>query len=76
MQKAYLLLSCEIGTEECVLSDLQSISGVKIAIVTYGAYDIVAEIEANTQQEMDAMISSKIRQLKHVRSSVTLHAIC
>jgi hypothetical protein len=74
MQKAYLLLSCEIGTEESVVSELRSIDGIMMAIVTYGAYDIVAEIQTGTQQEMDALISSKIRHLKHVRSSVTLHA--
>ncbi|CAE6496708.1 MAG: Lrp/AsnC ligand binding domain-containing protein [Candidatus Nitrosotenuis sp.] len=74
MQKAYLLLSCEMGTEESVISALKSIDGIKAAIVTYGAYDIVAEIQTNTQREMDDVISFKIRQLKHVRSSVTLHA--
>lgn len=74
MPKAYLLLSCEMGTEEHVVSVLKSIDGVKTAIITYGAYDVVAEIQTTTSQEMDALISSKIRQLEYIRSSVTLHA--
>ncbi|MBA4463214.1 MAG: Lrp/AsnC family transcriptional regulator, partial [Nitrosopumilaceae archaeon] len=37
-------------------------------------YDIVAEFETSTSQEMNDVISSKIRRLKDIRSTITLRA--
>jgi uncharacterized protein with GYD domain len=73
MQIAYILLSCDMGSEHEVLSELKAVSGIKTAIITYGDYDIVAKVEATTAQEMANIISSKIRQLQKIRSTITLH---
>jgi len=72
MVQTYILLSCSVGSEHEVLEQLKALAEVKDAIMTYGDYDIVAKIEAGSEQQMDKLISS-IRQLQKIRSTVTLH---
>ena len=72
MEKAYILISCEIGTENELSSNLKSISEIKNILVTYGDYDIVAEAQTNTSEQMDLLITSQIRKLQKIRSTITL----
>jgi DNA-binding Lrp family transcriptional regulator len=74
MQKGFVLINCEIGAEEYIIEELKLIPQVKNAHITFGAYDIVAEIQANTSEEFDNAISRKIRSLSQVVSTMTLKA--
>jgi DNA-binding Lrp family transcriptional regulator len=75
MQTAYVLISCSVGSEQDALSELKKIPEIKTAIITYGEYDLVARIEADSESQLAQIISSKIRQLQKIRSTVTLHVI-
>jgi DNA-binding Lrp family transcriptional regulator len=72
MEKAYILLSCEIGKENEVASQLRQIDEIKGVMITYGAYDIVLEAETSTSSQMDNLITSQIRKLDKIRSTITL----
>jgi DNA-binding Lrp family transcriptional regulator len=72
MEKAYILLSCEIGKESEVSSQLSNIDEIKNVMITYGAYDIVLEAETSNSTQMDNFITSKIRKLEKIRSTITL----
>ena len=74
MEKAFLLLSCEIGTENDLVSKLKTIPQITNVMITYGDYDIVAEAETSNTEEMDALITSQIRKLEKIRSTITLRA--
>ena len=67
-----MLISCEIGEEQTVHSKLSEIPEVKNCLITYGSYDIVAEFETESSQEMKDVINSKIRKLENIRSTITL----
>jgi DNA-binding Lrp family transcriptional regulator len=67
-----MLISCEIGEEQSIFSKLNDITEVKNCLITYGNYDIVAEFEAKSSHEMNEVISSKIRKLENIRSTITL----
>lgn len=73
MVQTYILLSCNVGAEQEVLSKLKEMPGIVDVTMTYGDYDIVAKAEAATAEELDDLITTKIRQLQKVRSTVTLH---
>lgn len=45
METAYVLVNCDLGSEETVIEDLRHIESVKEIPGTFGAYDIVAKIE-------------------------------
>jgi len=72
MDKAYMLISCEIGEEQSLYSQLKDISEVKDCLITYGSYDIVAEFVTDTPSQMNEIIKSKIRKLQKIRSTITL----
>ena len=72
MEKAYVLIGCELGAENDILSMLLEMDKVKDARVVYGDYDIVVEAETETEAQMDNLITKKIRKLDKVRSTMTL----
>ena len=67
-----MLISCQIGKEQSIHSQLSQIPEIKNCLITYGSYDVVAEFETSTSQELNDVISSKIRKLEDIRSTITL----
>jgi len=72
MEKAYILVSCEIGTEQELALKLNEIEQVKNVMITYGDYDIVVEAQTDDAAKMDDVITSKVRKLEKIRSTITL----
>ena len=72
MEKAYVLIGCELGAENEIVSKLLEIDKIKDARIVYGDYDIVVEAETETEAQMDNLITKKIRKLDRVRSTMTL----
>ena len=70
-----MLISCEIGEEHSLYSQLKEIPEVKNCLVTFGSYDVVAEFETDTQSQMNEVVTTKIRKLKKIRSTITLRAM-
>lgn len=67
-----MLISCEIGEEQFLYSQLQEIPEVKNCLITYGNYDVVAEFESDSSSQINEIIISKIRKLQKIRSTITL----
>ena len=72
MAKAYVLINCDLGSEDDMIRDIKKLEYVKDVTGTFGAYDIVARIEADTQEQLREAITWKIRQKKKIRSTLTL----
>ena len=72
MEKAFILISCEIGTENQLVSDLEKIDEITNVMITYGDYDIVVEAQTPDSLLMDELITSKIRKFDKIRSTITL----
>ncbi len=67
-----MLIICKIGEEESIYFKLGKIPEIKNRLITFGSYDIVAEFETLSSQEMNEVVSSKIRKLEVIRSTITL----
>ncbi len=67
-----MLISCEIGEEQSVYSNLSTIPEIKNCLITYGSYDVVAEFVTDSPSQINEIITSKIRKLKKIRSTITL----
>ncbi len=72
MVSAYVLINCDIGSEEDVISHLKTVDGVKEVHSTFGAYDIIAEIESDNKENLRDVITWKIRKIERIRSTLTL----
>lgn len=75
MPQAFVLVNAEVGSENEALKQLRTIEQVKEAYMVYGVYDIVAKVEAETMDKLKAIISSKVRRLNKVRSTLTMIVI-
>ena len=75
MNIAYVLVQSSIGHEMEVLHDLLKIELVKEAKGTFGYYDILVKIEADTEKEIEKLITKKIRKVKNVSTTTTLSVI-
>jgi len=75
MLVGYILLNCDLGAEEYIVEELRQIPEVKNAYLTFGAYDIIAEIHAENQEEFESTVSRKVRKLSRVVSTMTLNVI-
>ena len=73
--QAYVVLNCIQGEEYNVLRNLSNIPEVKEADVVYGFYDVIGKIEASNHRELEKIITKDVRNLGHVKSSVTLNVI-
>ena len=72
MPKAYVLINVESGSEEEVLEQIKKIEGVDEAYYSYGVYDIIAKIKAETMANLRETVSHKMRAIPKVRSTLTL----
>ena len=75
MESAYVLINCDLGSEEEIISSLKHIESIKEIHGTFGAYDIIAKIEHTDSDKLRETITWSIRKIKHVRSTLTLMGI-
>ena len=75
MATAYVLINCELGSEEPIIKQLKSLDGVREVHGTFGAYDILAKIESDTVEKLRETITWKIRKIDKIRSTLTLMGI-
>ena len=52
MNIAYVLISCEVGTEKSVLAELKSLESVKEISGLFGSYDIIVKLEAASEEKL------------------------
>jgi DNA-binding Lrp family transcriptional regulator len=72
MPKAFVLINVESGSEEEVLQQIKKSEGVEEAYYSYGVYDIIARIKADTMEKLREAVSQKMRTINKVRSTLTL----
>jgi DNA-binding Lrp family transcriptional regulator len=71
----YVLINCELGSEDVVIFELKSIEGVIDVHGTFGAYDILAKVESGSVEALRETITWKIRKIPKIRSTLTLMGI-
>ena len=72
MSDAFVLINCELGSEDEIISELKTFSDVKEVRGTFGAYDIIAKISSESIEKIRETISWKIRKIEKIRSTLTL----
>jgi DNA-binding Lrp family transcriptional regulator len=72
MPQAYVLFNVESGSEDNVLRQLRSLPNVQESYVSYGVYDLIVRVRADTMEELKNTVTYKIRTINQVRSTLTL----
>ncbi len=74
MHKGFILLNCDLGAEEYIVDELKQLQEISNAYLTFGAYDVIGEIQTENQEEFEKTIAV-IRKLSRVVSTMTLNVI-
>jgi DNA-binding Lrp family transcriptional regulator len=72
MPNAIVLINAEIGKESEILQELCNLPEVERAMLVYGVYDLVANLEAHTMEKLEDAITFKIHRIPGIRSTLTL----
>ena len=72
MPTAYILLNTEIGAEKQVLKALKKVEGVEEAHSLWGVYDIIANVKAESMDELEHLITSRIEKIGKINSKLTM----
>jgi DNA-binding Lrp family transcriptional regulator len=70
--EAYLLFTVAIDSENQVFRDLKKLDCVQEINATFGDYDLIAKIEADSIDYLNAIINQRIRKMNNVISTLTL----
>lgn len=72
MPRAFVLINVESGAEDKVLNELKAIENVDESYFSYGVYDIITKICADSMEKLKELVTTRIRSLDQVRSTLTL----
>mgnify|MGYP000100175606 CR=1 FL=1 len=72
MAKSYVLIVNESGTEDSVISSLNTIPSITDVYGTFGSYDLLTKLESDSEQDIQDDISKKIRKTSNIKSTLTL----
>lgn len=64
-------MNCDIGAENAIISEINDISGVSEATGLSGVYDIIAKLNAESDNGISRIVT-KIRSIANIRSSLTM----
>lgn len=71
MVVAYMIALVDVGREHEAAKAVSAIPGVEDVLVTYGSWDMVVKINADTLNELDVIIT-KIRKVPEIEQTETL----
>lgn len=72
MPRAYVLFGVGSASEDQVLKDAKSIDGVQEVYVSYGVYDLVMKVKADSVEKLKELVTYHLRKIANVRSTLTL----
>ena len=72
MNTAFILVNCDMGYEIDTINGLKKLCNKVQG--TYGIYDFICKLDYNDMQQLEQVLQ-KIRHLKNVSHTVTIHTI-
>jgi len=72
MEKAYVLIVSETGSEQHVIEKLLMIDEIKEVNRVWGAYDVVIKVVGLTSDAVREIITGKIRMVEGIKTTTSL----
>ncbi|MFB5631395.1 MAG: Lrp/AsnC ligand binding domain-containing protein [Nitrosopumilaceae archaeon] len=69
---SFILITCDVGKEDAVQSELEKLNDVKEVSRVHGAYDLIAKVEDKSVEKVKEILAQKIRKMTEVRSAMNL----
>ncbi len=75
MPTAYVLINCDLGSEEEIINELKKLPGTVEVSGVYGVYDIIAKVQSDSMDKLRETITWHVRKIDKVRSTLTMIVI-
>ena len=75
MNIAYIAIHCGTGKESPIIRKLMEMKGVSEVTGTLGLYDIIVKVDAADSRELENIITTQIRKISNVLTTMTLMVI-
>lgn len=75
MPTAYVLINCDLGSEDDIIRELKKLPEAVEVSGVYGVYDIIAKIRSDTMDKLRETITWHVRKIDKVRSTLTMIVI-
>ena len=75
MPSAYVLINCDLGSEEEIIKELKKMPGTVEVNGVYGVYDIIARVRSDSMEKLRETITWHVRKIDKVRSTLTMIVI-
>ena len=72
MEKAYVLIISETGSEQHVIEKLLMIDEIEEVNRVWGAYDFVVKVVVSTSDAVREIITGKIRMIEGIKTTTSL----
>ena len=72
MPSAYVLFNVGSGLEDRVLEEVKKVEQVQEAYVSYGVFDLIVKIKADSMEQLKETMTHRLRMIRNVRSTLTL----
>ena len=72
MPLAYVLINCELGSENEVTEKIRKIPEVVEVYRVFGVYDIIVKFSTNDKETIKEIIAWKIKNLDKIRSVLSM----
>jgi len=75
MPRAIVLVNADVGKESEVYDSIKAIPEVTEAYTSYGTYDIIAIVNAESNEKLKSIITSRIRSIPSIRSTLSMPVV-
>ena len=75
MPRAIILVNADVGKEADVYSSIKQIPEVAEVHTSYGTYDIIAIIDAESNERLKGIITTRIRSIPSIRSTLSMPVV-
>jgi len=72
MEISYVLIVCEMGSEQHVIEKLLMINEIEDVNRVWGAYDVVIKVVGPTSDAVTKIIQEKIRMIDGIKTTISL----
>ena len=72
MAEAYILMKVRMGCEREAVAKLKEIKEISDLNELYGDWDIIAKVKVEKIEELDKLITEKIRSTKEIKLTSTM----
>ena len=69
--RAYVLIQTEVGQAAAVAREIATLDGVVTADDVTGPYDVIAQAEADTVDELGQMVVSRVQMIEGITRTLT-----